>query len=93
MGQKNTVIDATLQRKAATDIFQLEKFYDHCGVWVGRLKEKERERMSSIAQLHIFQGEKITMLVVNLIAHEQKHKSGTGTDSFVLFEKALNTDI
>lgn len=49
--------------------------------------------MSSIAQLHIFQGEKITMLVVNLIAHEQKHKSGTGTDSFVLFEKALNTDI
>lgn len=73
-----------------------KKLYDHCGVWVALLKLREgkgkRKNVKYCPSIYFPRTERC-MLVVNLIACEWKCGSGTAPDCFVLFEKALNTDI
>lgn len=70
--------------------------YNLWNAWVAWRKRREgKGKQKNIKQCPFvyFLWRERCMLVVNIIAYEWKWGSGTAPDWFVLFEKALNTDV
>lgn len=84
------------ERQKAFAIILKRKKYDLCDAWVAGLKLREgkgkRKNVKHCPFLYLLWRARC-MLVVNITACEWKWGSATVPDWFVLFEKALNTDV